>query len=148
MLEKLKSDLTAAMKRKDAVATSALRMLMAEAKKELVAGKAKKDDLTEEEFVGLVQRLVKRRKEAIEQYEKAGRPELAEKEKAELAVLEPYLPQQLSAEELERVVDEAIAETGAETKRDMGKVMGRIMGQYKGRVDGKQVQQLVSQKLA
>ncbi len=148
MLDKLKADLTAAMKSKDAVATSTLRMLMADAKKELVAGKEKKDGLTEGEFIGLVQRNVKRRKESIQQYEQHGRQDLADQEKAELAVLEKYLPQQLSAEEVEQLVDQTIAETGAETPRDMGKVMGKIMGQYKGQVDGKLVQQLVSQRLA
>ena len=148
MLDKLRADLTAAMKARDPVATSTLRMLMADAKKELVAGKQKKDGLTDEEFIGLVQRGAKRRKESIEQYQQAGRDDLADKEKAELAVLERYLPQQLSPEEVEALVDRAIAETGAQTKRDMGKVMGAIMGEYRGQVDGKMVQQLVSQKLA
>jgi len=148
MLDKLRADLTAAMKSKDAVATSTLRMLMADAKKELVAGKEKRNELTEDEFLGLVQRNVKRRKEAIEQYRNAGRGDLAEKEAAELKILEAYLPQQLSPEETEALVDQAIAETGAETKRDMGKVMGKIMGQYKGQVDGKVVQQFVMQRLA
>ena len=147
MLDTIKADLTAAMKRRDAVVVSTLRMLLADAKNALVET-TKKDTLTQDEAIALVQRGAKRRREAIEQYEKAGRADLAEKETAELHVLEAYLPKQLSPEETEAIVDKAIATTGAATKRDMGKVMKEIMGKHKGEVDGKLAQQLVSGKLA
>jgi len=147
MIDRIKAKLTEAMKRKDEVTLSTLRMLMADIKNALVAGE-KKDTLADDEVIALVQRGAKRRREAAQQYEEAGRQDLADKEKAELAVLEGYLPQQLSGDDLEAIVDEVIAETGATTKRDMGKVMGQIMGKYKGQADGKMVQQLVSSKLA
>lgn len=147
MLDKIKADLKDAMKRRDEVALSTLRMLMADIKNALVAGE-KKETLTDDEVIALVQRGAKRRREAAQQYEAAGRSDLVDKEKAELKVLEGYLPQQLSDDDVEALVDEAIAATGATTKRDMGKVMGPIMGKYQGQVDGKLVQQLVSSKLA
>lgn len=147
MLDRIKADLTAAMKRRDAVAVSTLRMLLADAKNVLVET-TRKDALTPEEGIALVQRGAKRRREAIEEYEKAGRADLAEKEAAELHVLEAYLPKQLSPEETEALVDQAIAATAAATKRDMGKVMKEIMAKHKGEVDGKLVQQLASGKLA
>ena len=146
MIDKIKADLKEAMKRKDEVTRSTLRMLMADIKNALVAGE-KKETISDDEVVALVQRGAKRRREAAQQYEEAGRQDLADKEKAELEVLDGYLPQQLSADDIEAIVDEVIAATGAATKRDLGKVMGQIMGKYKGQVDGKLVQQLVSSKL-
>ena len=146
MIDKIKADLKDAMKRKDEVTLSTLRMLMADVKNALVAGE-RKETIADDEVIALVQRGAKRRREAAQQFEAAGRQDLADKEKAELAVLEDYLPQQLSGDDLEAIVDEAIAAAGATTKRDMGKVMGQIMGKYKGQVDGKMVQQLVSSKL-
>jgi len=147
MLDRIKVDLTAAMKQRDSVTVSTLRMLLADAKRALVDG-PKRETLTDEEVILLVQRGIKRRREAIEQYEKASRTELAEQEAAEMKVLQAYLPQQLSPEEIEAIVDQVIADTGASTKRDMGAVMGAVMGQHKGQVDGKVVQQIVSGKLA
>jgi uncharacterized protein YqeY len=103
--------------------------------------------LTDEEFLEVVAREVKRRNEALEAYEKAGREDLAAKEREEREVLQVYLPAQLSAEETEGLVDEAISATGASSVKELGKVMGYVMGKAKGRVDGGAVQQLARAKL-
>jgi uncharacterized protein YqeY len=103
--------------------------------------------LTDEEFLEVVAREVKRRNEALEAYEKAGREDLAAKEREEREVLQVYLPEQLSAEETEGLVDEAISATGASSVKELGKVMGYVMGKAKGRVDGGAVQQLARAKL-
>lgn len=104
-------------------------------------------ELTEEEFVEVVGREVKRRKEAAEAYRDAGRAELEEQERAEQAILEAYLPEQLSEEELVKVVDEAIAATGASDPKEVGKVMAHVMGKHKGRVDGSTVNRLARERL-
>lgn len=105
-------------------------------------------ELTEEEFVEVVGREVKRRKEAAEAYRDAGRAELEEQERAEQAILEAYLPEQLSEEELVKVVEEAIAATGASGPKEVGKVMAHVMGKHKGRVDGSTVNRLARERLA
>jgi uncharacterized protein len=92
--------------------------------------------------------LAKQRKDSIEQYQKAGRNELAAQEAQELAIIEEYLPQQLSDAEVEAVIDDLIAQTGASSPKDMGKLMGPAMQQLKGRADGGKVQALVKAKLA
>lgn len=104
-------------------------------------------ELTEEEFVEVVGREVKRRKEAAEAYRDAGRAELEERERAEQAILEAYLPEQLSEEELAKVVEEAIAATGASDPKEVGKVMAHVMGKHKGRVDGSTVNRLARERL-
>lgn len=104
-------------------------------------------ELTEEEFVEVVGREVKRRKEAAEAYLDAGRAELEERERAEQAILEAYLPEQLSEEELAKVVEEAIAATGASDPKEVGKVMAHVMGKHKGRVDGSTVNRLARERL-
>ena len=103
--------------------------------------------LTDEEFLEVVAREVKRRNEALEAYEKAGREDLAAKEREEREVLQVYQPEQLSAQETEGLVDEAISATGASSVKELGKVMGYVMGKAKGRVDGGAVQQLARAKL-
>lgn len=121
-----------------------LRMLSASVKnREVELG----HELTEEEFVEVVGREVKRRKEAVEAYAGAGRPELEERERAEQAILEAYLPEQLSDDELAKVVDEAIAATGASNPKEVGKVMAHVMGKHKGRVDGSTVSRLARERL-
>jgi uncharacterized protein YqeY len=104
-------------------------------------------DLSDEDLVEVAAREVKRRKEAAEAYERGGRPELAQKERNEQAVLEAYLPEPLSEEEVRAAVDEAIAATGAAGPDDLGKVMGQVMGRLKGRVDGSEVNRLVRERL-
>ena len=104
-------------------------------------------ELTDEEFLEVVGREVKRRNEALEAYEKAGREDLVAKEREEREILQVYLPAQLSADETEALVDEAIAATGASSVKELGKVMGYVMGKAKGRVDGGVVQQLARARL-
>jgi uncharacterized protein len=146
--EKIISDLTAAMKAKEAEKTQALRMVKAaimvrEKEKEQGAG------VSDEETTKILQSLVKQRRDSIEQYEKAGRAELAEKEKAELAIIEAYLPKAASPEEIERAVAEAVAETGASSPKDMGAVMKAVMPKLAGKnADGRAVSDAVKARLS
>jgi hypothetical protein len=98
--------------------------------------------------MALVRKQVKQRKDSIEQYEKAGRDDLVEKEQAEIDVLEDYLPQPLTDEELEEKISAIIDDVGAETMADMGPVMGRAMSELRGRADGSRVQQIVREMLS
>jgi uncharacterized protein len=138
--EEMKDALRAGQK----VRLGALRLLSASVKNREVELRRV---LTDEEFLEVVAREVKRRNEALEAYEKAGREDLAAKEREEREVLQVYLPAQLSAEETEGLVDEAISATGASSVKELGKVMGYVMGKAKGRVDGGAVQQLARAKL-
>ncbi len=138
--EKIQQDIKQAMKEKDQVRLSTLRLLMAEIQnREIDAG----EELDEPEILSIVQKAAKQRKESIEQYKKGGREELAAKEEQELGILESYLPQQLSREELESIVREAIEKCGATSPKEMGKVMKEVMPKVKGRADGKEVNALV-----
>jgi len=112
------------------------------------AEKAARRPLTDDEVVGVLARETKTRRESIEAYEKAGRPDLAAKERAESAILAEYLPAALSEDELRALVREAITTTGATSARDLGKVMGLVSKQTKGRADGKVVSGIVAQELA
>lgn len=143
--DKIINDLTAAMKAKDANRLGTLRMVKAN----LMNRKIEKgDELTDDEVMKALQTLVKQRKDSIEQYNSAGRAELAEKEQAELSVIEDYLPQSASAEEIERAVSEAIAETGASSIREMGIVMKAATAKLSDKtVDGKMVSDAVKAKL-
>ncbi len=145
--DKIISDMTTAMKAKDANRTGTLRMvkaaLMNEENKRGVG-----TILTDEEITKILNTLVKQRKDSIEQFTNNGRMELAEKEKAELAVLEDYLPQAASAEEIANAVTEAISETGASSMKEMGLVMKATMAKLVGKtVDGKLVSETVKAKL-
>ncbi len=146
--EKLVADMTAAMKAKDANRLSTLRMakaaLMNEENKRGVG-----TVLSDEEVMKVLTSLVKQRKDSIEQFTASGRAELAEKEKAELEVLEEYLPQAASAEEIAAAVESAIAETGASSMKEMGLVMKAALAKLAGKnADGKLVSETVKSKLA
>ena len=143
--DKIVSDLTAAMKARDANKLSTLRMV----KSNLMNRQIEKGgELTDEEITKAMQSLVKQRKDSIEQYKSAGRDELAEKEAAEIAVIEEYLPQAASAEEIEQAVSEAIAETGASSMKEMGAVMKAAQAKLAGKtVDGKLMSETVKAKL-
>ncbi|HEY0404401.1 MAG TPA: GatB/YqeY domain-containing protein [Pyrinomonadaceae bacterium] len=143
--ERIVSDLTAAMKAKDAARTSTLRMMKASVmNREIDKGGA----LSEEELTKALQSLVKQRRDSIEQYEKAGRQELAAKEQAEIEVIEAYLPQAATREEIERAVAEAVAETNAASIREMGAVMKATQARLAGRnADGRIVSELVKARL-
>jgi uncharacterized protein YqeY len=143
--DKIISDLTTAMKAKDANRTSVLRMVKANLMNKQIE---KGIDLTDEEITKTLQTLVKQRRDSIEQYEKAGRDELAEKEKAELVVIEDYLPQSASKEEIEKAVEDAISETGAGSIKEMGTVMKAAQAKLAGKsADGKLISEMVKAKL-
>jgi uncharacterized protein len=139
------SDLTAAMKAKDAARLSALRMLKAAI---MNKGIEKGHDLDDGEVLQVVSSLVKQRRDSIEQFSKAGRTDLVDKESGEIGVLEQYLPPAASAVEIEAAVSAAIAETGAASPKDMGKVMKAVMPMLAGKnADGKTVNEIVRRKL-
>lgn len=143
--DKIVSDLTAAMKAKETDKTNTLRMVKAALmNKQIDAGR----ELTDDEVMKSLQSLVKQRKDSIEQYEAAGRTELADKEKVELVVIEAYLPQSATPEEIEAAVSATIAETGASSMKDMGAVMKATQAKLAGKtVDGKLVSETVKAKL-
>jgi len=144
--EKIAADLTAAMKAKDAPRLSALRMLKAAVTNKGMVEKGR--DLEDAEVLQVVASLVKQRRDSIEQFSKAGRTDLVDKETAEIAILEHYLPPAVSAEEIEAAVAAAIAETGASSVKDMGKVMKAVMPKLAGKnADGKAVNEAVRRKL-
>jgi uncharacterized protein YqeY len=139
------ADLTAAMKAQDANRTSTLRMVKAAMMNRQIE---KGSELDDDDMQKLLRSLVKQRRDSIEQYEKAGRQELVDKEKAEIEVIETYLPQAASPEEIEQAVAAAIAETGATSMRDMGKVMKTVQAALAGKnADGKLVSEVVKSKL-
>lgn len=142
---KLEQDLKAALKSRDTTTLGAVRLVVAAIKNEELA---KRTELDDDAVIGVLSMLAKQRGESIEAFEKAGRDELAAKEKAELAVLKRYLPEALSSDELEKFIDEAIAESGAESPKDMGKVMKILAPKTKGRADGRTVSELVKKKLS
>ncbi len=133
------------MKASDKVATSTLRIVKSSIKnKEIEKG----GNLTDEECVSVLFTLAKQRKESIEQFAKGGRDDLVKRENAELDVLKKYLPEQMSEEELEKIIKEAIKETGAASAKEIGKVMKAVMPKVKGRADGKVINQKVAQLLS
>jgi hypothetical protein len=143
--EQIATDITAAMRAKDAVRLSALRMLKAAV---MNKGVEKKRDLEDAEVLQVVASLVKQRRDSIEQFSKAGRADLVDKETAEIAILEQYLPPAVSADEIEAAVAAAIAETGASSAKDMGKVMKAVMPKLAGKnADGKAVNDAVRRTL-
>ena len=139
------TDLTAAMKSQDAARTSTLRMVKAAMMNRQIEKGAELDD---DDMQKLLRSLVKQRRDSIEQYEKAGRQELVDKEAAEIAVIETYLPQAASKEEVEQAVTAVIAETGASSMKDMGKVMKAVQAALAGKnADGRLVSEVVKSKL-
>jgi uncharacterized protein len=143
--QRLMSDLTAAMKAQEALRTSTLRMAKAALQNREIE---KGGELDEDEMTKLLRSLVKQRHDSVEQYEKGGRQELADKEKAEIEILEQYLPQAASREEIEAAVSAAISETGASTMKDMGKVMKAAQVALAGKnADGRTVSEIVKAKL-
>lgn len=147
--DRVSEDIKAAMKAKDKVRLETVRSIKKVIIEEESTVRAQgQEELTEEQELAVLTRLAKQRKDAIAQYQDANRDDLAEKEAAELAIIEEYLPEQLSDEDIEAVIDELIAKTGAASAKDMGKVMGPAMKELKGRADGAKVQAMVKAKLA
>jgi uncharacterized protein YqeY len=147
--DRLRSDLTAAIKSRDEVRSSTLRMVLTAVTNAEVAGKESRE-LTEEDVVSVLSSEAKKRREAAEAFDAAGRTEMAAKERAEAEVLADYLPTPLSEQEIADLVTSAIAQTGAreEGMRAMGKVMGALSSQVKGRADGGAVAAEVRRQLS
>lgn len=141
----IQADLSEAMKAKDETKVSALRMLKSAITNWEVKGERK--EAKDEDIMPLVKKEIKQRRDSAQQYREGNRPELAEKEEKEIEVLEKYLPQQMSEEEIKKVVQEVIAELGASSKQDFGKVMGAVMGKLKGQADGGIVNKIVGEEL-
>lgn len=146
LYEKLDQDCKAAMKEKDAVKVSVLRMVIA-AVKMLEIQKNIKAAL-DADVVQIVQKQIKQHKESIDQFQKGNRPDLADKEAAELKILEAYMPRQMGDEEIAAAVQAVITELGASTRADAGKVMKAVMERLRGKADGKTVNAIVSRCLA
>jgi uncharacterized protein YqeY len=142
--KKVQSDLAVAAKARDQQRLGALRLVLDALNK---ASKEARSELDEEGEIAVLKRERKRRAEAAAAYREAGRNETAEGEEAEAALIDEYLPEQISDEELERIVGEAVAETGAESAKEMGKVMSAVMPKVGGRADGKRVSEQVREKL-
>lgn len=143
--ERLSTEMRQALKAGEKVRLSALRLLAASVKNREVE---LRHELSDDEFVDVATREVKRRAEAIEAYDAAGRPDRAATEREEMEVLRAYVPEQLSEAEVDALIDDAIASTGASGPGDMGKVMGVVMGAAKGRTDGRAVQEKVRARLS
>jgi len=142
--EKLREDMKEAMKAKDALRLSTVRLLISAIKnKEIELIREMGDD----EVISVLSTAAKQRRESVEQYEKAGRLELAEQEKAELAIIISYMPVQLSKEDVTAIVRETASEVGAEGPKDMGKLMKALMPKVKGKADGKLVNEVVKEAL-
>ncbi len=145
-IDKISQDLTAAMRAKDQLRLDTLRMTKAALMNREVEKKRALDDAESQQ---VVTGMIKQRRDSVEQFRNGGRPELADKEQAEIAILEAYLPPPMDAAELEGIVADAIAEAGATSPKDMGRVMKGVMARLAGRAaDGKIVSELVKKKLA
>ena len=142
--DNLQKQIIEAMKAKDSLRVSTLRMLSSELKNAQID---KREALNEKEELRVVKREAKKRKDAIEGFEKGGNKEAADKEREELKMLEAYLPEEMSDQDLEKLVDEAIEESGATSLADMGKAMSVAMVKVVGLADGKRVSELVKSKL-
>ncbi|MBI4481264.1 MAG: GatB/YqeY domain-containing protein [Acidobacteria bacterium] len=144
--ERIVKDLTAAMKKKEVLRTSVLRLMKAAIVNKQIE---KMTRLEDDDIVKVLTTLVKQRHESIDQFQKANRPELAEKERQEIRIIEEYLPGTVDQVEVERLVDETIAEVGAKSMKEMGTVMKAALPKFKGKVvDGKLVNEIVRRKLS
>src|SRR5436305_11224176 len=148
LFQRIDSDLKDAMRAKDATKLGVLRMLKSALKYGAIEKSGADAELNDADAVQVIRKQAKQRHDSIDSFEKGGRPELAEKEKAELAILNSYLPQQLSPEELTTLVNETITEVGATSKAQMGAVMKALQTKAAGRADGKALSQEVQRQLA
>jgi len=148
VLERVDSDLKEAMRAKDATRLGVLRMLKSAFKYAAIAKSGAEAELNDAEAAQVIRKQAKQRQDSIESFEKGGRAELAEKEREELSILNAYLPQQMNADELEKVVRGTIAEVGATSKAQMGAVMKALQAKVAGRVDGKTLSAEVQKQLS
>ncbi|WP_053364143.1 GatB/YqeY domain-containing protein [Bacillus sp. FJAT-27251] len=146
LLERLNKDMIQAMKNKEKDKLTTIRMMKSSLQNEAI--KLGKQELSAEEELTVLSRELKQRKDSLQEFEKAGRQDLAEKLRIEIEHVEQYMPEQLSEEELVSVIKQSIAETGAASKADMGRVMAAIMPKVKGKADGSLVNKLVQQHLS
>ena len=143
--QRIQEDVTAAMRARDKPRLSALRLVTAAIKQLEVDSRTELDD---PDVLTVLEKMLKQRRDSLQQYTDAGRQDLADQESYEIAIIEAYMPEALPAEELVRLIDAAIAETGATSMRDMGKVMGLLKSRVQGRADLGAVSGTVKQKLA
>lgn len=146
MKEQILNDIKTAMKARDLETVSALRMVSSAIKNKEI--EVRPNELTDQDVTSVLKKLSKQRKDSIEQFQKAGRDDLAQKEQKELSVLEKYLPEQMSEEQISEVVVAAINEVGAASMKDMGKVMQAVTAKTQGSADNKLVSQIVKAKLS
>ncbi len=144
--EKINQDYVLAMKARDSLRSSTLNFLRAQIKNVRIEKKV--DKVEDTDVIAAIKKQVKQRQESIAQYEQGGRKDLADKETAELAILKSYLPQEISQEELSKIVKEAVKESGAQSMKDMGTVMKVLMPKVSGKADNKLVSDLVKQALS
>ena len=142
--EKLTDDMKTAMKAKEKLRLSVVRMVRGAIRQAEIDGKTELDD---DGVIAIISKEVKSRRDSIEEFRKGGRDDLVQQAEAEIAVLMPYLPQQLSEDEVRALAKAAVAKTGAASPKDMGKVMGALMPEVKGRADGKMVNAVVRELL-
>lgn len=144
LLEKLNNDMKTAMKAKEKDRLTVIRMLKASIQNEQIKiGR----ELNAEEELTVLAREMKQRKDSLAEFEKADRPDLADKTAAEIVIVQEYMPEQLSEEEIRQIVQEAIKQTGATSPKEFGKVMGVVMPKVKGKADGNQVNEIVKSLL-
>lgn len=145
LIEKLKDEQKLAMKAKDKLRLGTIRLALSEIKQREIDGHT---TLSDDEIIAVLTKMVKQRRDSVSQFSAAGRDDLADKESAEILVLDDFMPQALTDEEVAELLDEAIIESGAAGMQDMGKVMGVLKPQIQGRADMGKVSQLVKSKLA
>ena len=147
---RLSDALKAAMKEKDGRSVSTLRLILAALKDRDIAARSKgnQDGVSDDEVLGLLQSMIKQRRESIELYEKGGRMELAQGEAEEISVIEKFLPEQMSEEEMATVITGVVGEVGAESLKDMGKVMTALKEQFAGRMDFGKASAIVKERLS
>ncbi len=145
LIAKIQEDVKAAMRSKAKQRLQTLRLITAAIKQIEVDQRIELDDVG---LLGVLEKMLKQRKDSIEQFDKAGRDDLSDKEKAEVLIIQEYMPEQMSEDEVAAIVDAAVASTGAESMKDMGKVMGQVKPQVAGKADMGLVSQLVKAKLS
>ena len=145
LLDQLNQDMIKAMKKKDKETLGVIRLVKATIQNESI--KLGKDQLSEDEELTILSRELKQRKESLHEFTKAGREDLVNKVESELVILQEYMPKQLSGEELEVIVEQAIQDANATSKKDMGNVMSKVMPLVKGKADGSQIKEIVERKL-
>lgn len=146
LLKQIDQDLVKALKSGDRLAADTLRGLKSDIKYFQLEKRV--DEVSDEDIIGVISSSAKRRRDSIEQFKAGGRQDLVDKESRELEIVQQYLPQQLTEDDIEKIVKEAVEETGAQSPSDMGKVMKAVMPKVKGRADGKIVQKIVTRSLS